>query len=133
MFFAFLLSCSAQPVYTDAPVSGEYVVIDIKNLKNGQPQFFTYHYGDKKISFFLVREKGEILSFFDACQKCYPHKLGFRSENSYVVCKYCNERYPLSEIKSGIGTCYPVKLEGRLEGDFYKIPLKRLAEKTGLF
>ena len=130
---ALIASCSSQPVYTEAPINSEHVVIDTKSIKQDIPQFFTYRHAGRKISFFVVKHNNEISSFFDACHKCYPQKRGFRSEGPYIICRECNERYPLSEIKEGIGSCYPIKLEGAVDGNLYKIPLNKLTEKAGFF
>jgi len=95
----FLASCSRQPVYSEPEKIGSDVVVNAGSLKPGVPEFFTYHYKGKKISFFVVNMDGKILSFFDACARCYPKKLGYRFDNGSVVCRSCNIRFPLSEIE----------------------------------
>jgi uncharacterized membrane protein len=77
---------------------------------------------------FVVKTEDEVLSFLDACMKCYPKKRGFRFDGGSVVCRACDERYPVSEIETGFGSCYPVRIEGKLEGNKYLVPAETLVE-----
>jgi uncharacterized membrane protein len=128
LFFFLFVSCSRQPVYPGAPQSGELnaVVIDAKALKDEEPVFYTFGHKGKKINFFVLRVNERIISFFDACIKCYPRRQGYRAETGYLVCRACNVRYPIGEIEKGLGSCYPIKLEGYTEGDKYIIPFPML-------
>ena len=136
IFFAilFLASCAKQPVYSEPEQIGSEVVININSLKSGVPEFFTYHYTKgKKINFFVVNIDGRILSFFDACERCYPKKLGYRPDNGNVVCRACNIRFPLSEIEKGVGSCAPIKLEGHIKDGKYLIPVSNIEVKADKF
>lgn len=128
-----LVSCAKKPVYPEAPVSGEAIVIDIKDLKEMLPVFYSLHYKDKRIDFFVVKVNEEVQSYFDACAKCYPQKLGYRTDGEYVVCKACNVRYSIDSLKSGIGSCYPIVLRGKVEGDRYIIDKKDAMEGERFF
>lgn len=125
-----ILSCSRQPVHPGPAVAGADIIIYAEALQDGIPQFFSYRFQDKHINFFVVRFEGRILSFLDACMKCYPKKLGFRFKDGTIACKACNERYPVSEIEKGFGSCYPVRIKGKVEEDKYFITAKEL-ENTG--
>ncbi len=124
--FLFLLSCSAQPTYQEARRSGADVVVEAKTLERDVPAFFTYRYAGKKINFFVVKVDEKVLSFLDACGRCYPAKLGYRAERGSIVCRECNVRYSVSQIEKGIGSCFPIKIEGSLRDGKYLIPASAL-------
>ena len=60
---------------------------------------------------------------------CYPHKKGYRCEDGAVTCRYCNMNFSLYKLEKGLGGCYPIKIEGRIEDGNYLIPVATL-EKT---
>ncbi|MFZ5996985.1 MAG: Fe-S-containing protein [Nitrospirota bacterium] len=128
-----ITACGKQPTYTEAPLSGQEVAIDVSLLSDGVPHFFRYHYQGRNINFFVVKMEGKVLSFFDACMKCYPKRLGFRFDNGSVVCKACSEQYPLTEIEKGFGSCYPIRLEGRLQDHVYRIPVSAIQTMADKF
>jgi len=128
----FLVSCSAQQTYREAPRSGQDVAVEVKSLAPEVPAFFTYHYHGKKINFFVMKVDNRILSFLDACTHCYPAKRGYRYEGGSIICRECNVRYSASQLEKGMGSCYPVRIEGSLRDGKYLIPvtlLKGMADK----
>jgi uncharacterized membrane protein len=133
LFLFFILSCSRQPVYPGPSLAGQDVIIDTAAIQDDVPQFFSYLHQDRYINFFVVKIEGRILSFLDACMKCHPKKLGFRFESGSVACRACNERYPVSEIEKGFGSCYPITIEGRTDGDRYLLSAAELQKKGGRF
>ena len=114
-------SCSKKPVYREAPFDGSSLRIELASLPEKKPVFFTFFSNKLGINFFLLKRNGNIESYFDACGKCYPRKLGFRLGNDRVVCRACDVSYRLDDLKEGIGSCYPIKLEGRVEGKTFVI------------
>lgn len=118
----FLFSaCSRKPVYPTAPFDGNSVRIELAEIPEQKPVFFTFSANTEGINFFLFKTNGNVESYFDACGKCYPRKLGFRLEGSRVVCRTCDVSYHLDDLKDGIGSCYPIKLKGRVEGNTFVI------------
>ncbi len=126
-------ACAKKPSYPEAPVSGEVISIAAENLKESTPVFYSFRLDNKRIDFFVIKISGEIQSYFDACAKCYTDKLGYRVDGKYVVCKKCNVRYPVESLKTGIGSCYPIMLRGRVEGDNYIIDKKNVIEGEKFF
>jgi uncharacterized membrane protein len=114
-------SCSKKPVYQEAPFDGNSVRIGLAGIPEQKPVFFTFSAKTVGINFFLLKTKGNVESYFDACGKCYPRKLGFRCEGERVLCRACDVSYRLEDLKDGIGSCYPIKLEGRVEGNAFVI------------
>lgn len=128
-----ITACSRQPVFPSPAVSGNNAVIDIAGLKPDVPQFFTYQYESRNISFFVIKLDQKIISFLDACASCYPHKQGYRYDDGSVICRFCNMKFSVYKLEKGLGGCYPIKIEGRMEKDKYRIPLALLQAESGKF
>src|SRR5208337_4760227 len=121
-----LCSCMKGPSYIAAPFNGHTLEIDVSTLMPKQPRFYSLSIDSKNISFFLVKVHGGIQAYFNACRECYSKKGGFCFENGYIKCKSCNEWFPLETLRNGIGSCYPVPLEGEIKGDKYVITREAL-------
>ena len=126
-------ACSKKPVYPEAPFDGNSIRIELAVIPEKRPVFFTFTADNRKINFFLLRRNGNIESYFDACGKCYPRKLGFRLEHDRVVCRACDVSYRLDDLKEGIGSCYPIKLEGRVEGKTFVIDRNDILKGKNFF
>ena len=131
--FLLFTACSRQPVYPPPAVSGRDVVVDISALKHEVPQFFTYRCQGKNVSFFVIQLNDKVASFLDACASCYPHKQGYRCEDGSVVCRACGLKFSVYKLEKGIGGCYPIRIEGRMEKGNYLIPLAALEAEAGKF
>jgi uncharacterized membrane protein len=121
-----LPACSRQPSYPPAPRQGAYVVIDLAGLHAEAPKFYTYEYQGKRINFFVCRVQDKVLSFLDACASCYTQKRGYRYDEGKVVCRDCNMKFSLYQLEKGLGSCYPIKIEGRRDDGKYLIPVATL-------
>jgi uncharacterized membrane protein len=119
-------SCSRQPSYPPPPRHGADIVIEIAGLQTEAPKFYTYQYQGKKISFFVCKVQDKVLSFLDACASCYTRKRGYRFEEGKVTCRECDMKFSLHQLEKGLGSCYPIKLEGRIEDGKYLIPVAAL-------
>lgn len=117
-------ACSKKPVYPEAPFDGSSIRIEQADVPDKKPLFFTFTVNTRRINFFLLKINGDIESYFDACSKCFPKKMGFRHENNRIICRACNVGYNLDDLKEGIGSCYPIKLNSRVEGTTYVIDRK---------
>jgi uncharacterized membrane protein len=126
-------ACSRQPVYPSPVISGRDAVIDTSSLKPETPQFYTYRFQGKNISFFVIRLNNRIVSFFDACASCYPHKQGYRCENGSLVCRACGLKFSAYKLEKGLGGCYPIRIAGRMDKGNYLIPLASLEAEAGKF
>ncbi len=136
-FYLFLiltaLSCNRQPSYPPAPRNGSNIEIDIATLEPDIPRFHTYLFKGKKISYLVLKIDNKVNSFFDACASCYPHKMGYSYSNGYVTCRYCNLKFSVYKLEKGLGSCYPIKLEGKMVKGKYLIPVKTLEEAADMF
>jgi uncharacterized membrane protein len=134
LFFSLLVAaCTSQQKYPAPTVVGSSVVIDVSSLQPETPRFFTYRYDGKNINFFVLRMDNGVQSYFDACASCYSHKRGYKCEDGTVVCGNCGERFSIHKLEKGLGGCYPIKLEGRLENNKYLISRASLEAEAGKF
>jgi uncharacterized membrane protein len=126
-------ACTSQHTYTAPTVIGANAVIDISTLKTATPLFLTYRYQGKKINFFVLRLDSGVQSYLDACASCYHHRQGYRPEDGQVTCRYCNMQFPIYKLEKGLGSCFPIKLEGKTEQGNYLISLTALEEAAKMF
>ncbi len=126
-------ACSRQPVHPAPAIEGRDAVIAVSTLKHEVPQFFTYQYQGKNISFFVLRLNDKVLSFLDACASCYPHKQGYRYDDGFVTCRFCNMKFPVYKLEKGLGSCYPIRIDGRIENGKYLIPVATLENAADKF
>jgi uncharacterized membrane protein len=86
-----------------------------------------------KVNFFVVKSGTVSRHIFDTCANCYPKRLGYTIEGECVRCRACDVRYSMEDLKEGIGSCYPIKLKGRVEEEFYVISGKELLKAKNIF
>ncbi len=133
LILCILSACSRQTSYPAPSRIGPDIVIDTAGLELEVPKFYTYQFHDKQINFFVIKTEDRILSFLDACASCYPHKQGYRFEDSAIICRHCNVRLPVNNLEKGIGNCYPIKIEGRMGKGKYLIAAETLEKAADKF
>jgi len=136
---AVVSGCHKKPEYTTLTETGDYLRLDTAGLSEGQPHFYSFMHEGKKIDFFVIKGGGTAANmgggtaaYFDACMKCYPHRLGYRAEGDRLVCRACGIGYSFENI-SGVGSCYPIRLDGRAEGNAYLIRKDKIIEGERYF
>ena len=133
MLLIMAAACSRLPSYPPPLVTGGQAVIKGAELAEGAPRFFSYHFRKKTVNFFVVKNKGKISAYLDACNKCYIHKMGYQAGNGTVTCRYCNQVYGVKELDKPMGSCWPIKLQGVQRGGEYLIPLSEIKNGTSKF
>ncbi len=134
LFFSLSLGgCAKQPSYPEPPRVGNDVAVESGTMRPEEPVFFTHRYQGKKINFFVIKVEGRVLSFLDACARCYPAKRGYYFEAGRLVCRECNVNYSVSEIEKGMGSCFPIQITGHLQDGRYLIPLSTLEQMAEKF
>jgi len=126
-------SCNRPPSYPPAAQRGPDIIIDSSTLEPDVPKFYSYPYLGRNINFFILKINGKVSSFLDACASCYSHKQGYRYEDGAVTCRYCNMKFSVYKLEKGLGSCYPIKIEGRMENGEYLIPVAVLEAEAGKF
>jgi uncharacterized membrane protein len=126
-------ACTNQHTYAAPTIIGSNTVIEISSLKTATPLFLTYRYKGKLINFFVLRLESGVQSYLDACASCYHHKQGYRPDDGLVTCRYCNMKFPVYKLEKGLGSCYPIKIEGKTEQGKYLISLAALQGAANMF
>lgn len=126
-------ACTSQRSHPEAPFDGKTVHISTAGIPEDRPVFFSFSEEGTRIDFFILKTGGSVESYFDACVKCYPHGLGYRIDGKRAVCRACEVGYDVRHLKDGLGSCYPIRLNGRLEGETYLIDRDRILEGRGYF
>lgn len=93
------------------------VTIPLADLNDGQAHFFSYSGPAGKIPFFVIKGKdGVIRAAFDACDVCYKEKKGYEQKGEQMICKNCNQAFPVAKIGTVSGGCNPSPLKTILTG-----------------
>ncbi|GAB4388930.1 MAG: hypothetical protein Kow0025_11180 [Thermodesulfovibrionales bacterium] len=128
-----LWACTARPEHPRAPVSGDAVTIALSEVRGrGAPVFYSLAHEDREIGFFVVETSRGFESYFDACAKCYPKKMGYSAGGGTLKCRACGLTYPVESLGRA-GSCYPLPLKGRVEGESYVIDREDLIRGARYF
>lgn len=93
------------------------VTIPVADLNDGQAHFYSYKGQSGKIPFFVIKGKdGTLRAAFDACDVCYKEKKGYEQKGELMVCKNCNQTFPVAKIGTVSGGCNPSPLKTTLSG-----------------
>ena len=134
-FLVFLVPspCSRNTPYPLAHQEGSSIVIDASNLEPEVPKFYSYRSRNKNVNYFALRIQRKVLSFLDACASCYSHKRGYGYADGHVTCRACSLKFSVNQLEKGLGGCYPVRIDGRLENGKYLIPVATLENAADKF
>lgn len=128
-----LSSCTKSTPYRKLTFDGQTIKISLAGIKENQPVFYSVEIDGKEVGFFLVMVNGKVQSYFNACARCYPRKLGFSPGGGNMRCRACNAKYPLDKLKEGIGSCCPIHLEGMEKKRTYVIDRESLLKGLRFF
>ena len=102
---------------TGVVASAGKVSIPLAELNDGQAHFYSYKGQSGKVSFFLIKGKdGTVRAAFDACDVCYKEKKGYAQQGEEMICKNCNQTFPVAKIGMVSGGCNPSPLKMALSG-----------------
>lgn len=116
-------------------VAHPLIAIGTSDLRPGDVKFFAYRDdAGKQLRFLLARDSnGNIVGAADACEHCYLYGKGYTSSRGELICRYCGNRYKLSALGSGVGSCVPVKMPFRMRGQTAEINPADLERSRRLF
>ena len=116
-------------------VANPLITIGTGDLRPGDVKFFAYRDdAGKELRFLLARDSaGKIVGAADACEHCYAYGKGYTSSRGELICRYCGNRYKLSALGSGVGSCVPVKMPFRMRGQTAEINPADLERSRRLF
>ena len=102
---------------TSVSASAGKVTISVADLNDGQAHFYSYKGQGGKIPFFVIKGKdGTLRAAFDACDVCYKEKKGYEQKGEEMVCRNCNQTFPVAKIGTVSGGCNPSPLKTTLSG-----------------
>lgn len=103
------------------------VTILLADLNDGQAHFYSYKGQGGKIPFFVIKGKdGTVRAAFDACDVCYREKKGYEQKGEEMICKNCNQAFPVAKIGTVSGGCNPSPLKMTLAGATLEIAVNDL-------
>ena len=110
------------PAQKSVSASAGKVTIPIAELNDGQAHFYSYKGQGGKIPFFVIKGKdGTLRAAFDACDVCYKEKKGYEQKGELMICKNCNQTFPVAKIGTVSGGCNPSPLKTTLAGTALEI------------
>ena len=93
------------------------VSIPLSELNDDQAHFYAYKGQAGLIPFFVIKGKdGTLRAAFDACDVCYKEKKGYAQQGEEMICKNCNQTFPVAKIGMVSGGCNPSPLKMALSG-----------------
>ncbi|HNS52503.1 MAG TPA: DUF2318 domain-containing protein [Anaerolineae bacterium] len=103
-------------------------------LADGVARFCTVMVNGRAVELFVVRDgSGAIRAALNACEVCFPGKLGYHQEGEEMVCSNCGRRIPVSQVGAVHGGCNPAPLSPAVEGDSIVIQASELVDGLRLF
>jgi uncharacterized membrane protein len=111
------------------------VSVAVSKVSDGKAHYFTYADGGKELKFFLVKgSDGSIHSAFDACDVCFREKKGYEQQGEQMVCKNCNQKFPINRIGASSGAgCNPSHLSAQVDGSIVRIKVADLKAGARFF
>lgn len=101
----------------DYTVKSDRLLIPLTALNDNQAHFYLWKDNGKEISFFVVKDsRGTVRAAFDACDVCYREKKGYGQKDALMVCKNCNQTFPIDKVGDVSGGCNPSPLVFRSNG-----------------
>jgi len=103
-------------------------------LGDGLAHFYTVMVNGSPVELFVVRDQsGTVRAALNACEVCYPAKLGYHQEGDEMICNNCGRRFPISQVGVVHGGCNPAPLSPSVEGNSIVIQERELADGLRLF
>jgi hypothetical protein len=103
-------------------------------LDDGLAHFYTLMINGRAVEFFVVKDKsGTVRAALNACEVCFPAKLGYHQEGDEMICNNCGRRFPISQVGVVHGGCNPAPLSPTVEGGSIVIQESELADGLRLF
>lgn len=123
-------SCKKSDEFIEVKSTDKGVFVGINNLAEKTPVFYKTELNGAEFEFFVVKINGEVKPFLNRCRRCYRSGLGFSFDKTHIRCKTCNEKFLIEDIPQGVGSCYPIPLPAKVEGEQLAIDFNSLRFKT---
>ena len=128
--FGGLFGSSAEKVAAQNGV----VVLDMKELANGESKHFQFQEGATTIRFFVVRDnQGALRTALDACDVCWHADKGYKQQDGSMQCVNCGQFFALGRIGDVKGGCNPHPIAFTVEGNTLNVTAQELLAGAGFF
>jgi uncharacterized membrane protein len=129
---------SALPAARTVPAGGtssSEIAIPLSEVSNGQAKFYQYKASNQKtVRFFVIKSSdGVYRAAADACDVCYPEKMGYHQEGNDLVCNKCRKHFASADVNVLTGGCNPDGIPRKIQGDKLVIAASELEARSGLF
>jgi uncharacterized membrane protein len=96
-------------------VQNGQVSLPAAQFQDGTARFYAYDAGDTTVKFFVVTDtKGKVHVALDACEVCYPKKLGYKQVGDFMQCNNCGKKFLTDKLDRETGGCNPVPVQSEV-------------------
>jgi uncharacterized membrane protein len=109
----------AQAATATAASSGSGdITLPVAQVNDGKAHFYTYDANGTTVKYFVLASKdGTVRAALDACEVCYPKKLGYHQVGDSMQCNNCGKKFRSDQINVVTGGCNPIPLTRSVSGD----------------
>jgi len=112
---------------TTASSSAGNVTMPMAQVNDGKAHFYTYDANGTTVKYFVLASKdGTVRAALDACEVCYPKKLGYHQVGDYMQCNNCGKKFRSDQINVVTGGCNPIPLTRSVTGSTLTIAASSL-------
>ena len=108
---------STPPTATTASSPAGNVTLPVAKVNDGKAHFYTYDANGTTVKYFVLASKdGTVRAALDACEVCYPKKLGYHQAGNSMQCNNCGKTFRSDQINVVTGGCNPIPLKRSVSG-----------------
>jgi uncharacterized membrane protein len=119
-----VVAAVAAVMSTRSGASGEAVAaqdgkitLPAAQFQGGTARFYAYDAGGTQVKYFVVADtKGRLHVALDACEVCYPKKLGYKQVGDFMQCNNCGKKFLTDKLDQETGGCNPVPVQSAVTG-----------------
>ena len=96
---------------------GGKITLPAAQFQNGKALFYAYDADGTQVKYFVVADStGKVHVALDACEVCYPKKLGYKQIGDFMQCNNCGKKFRTDKLDLETGGCNPVPVKSTVEG-----------------
>ena len=93
------------------------IVLPAAQFQDGKARFYAYDAHGTQVKYFVVADaKGTVHVALDACEVCYPKKLGYKQVGDFMQCNNCGKKFHTERLDTETGGCNPVPVKSSVSG-----------------
>jgi len=127
-------SGGATAIATTASSPAGDVTMPMAKVNDGKAHFYTYDANGTTVKYFVLASKdGTVRAALDACEVCYPKKLGYHQAGNFMECNNCGKMFRSDLINVITGGCNPIPLKRSVSGNTLTIASSSLQSGAQYF